>query len=93
VKIKTVVLYSCNSDSDGYKVTKFIDEVYNTHYHVINNEQQVYCDCLGFTNRSSCRHLKITDRFKKEGKVDKGYLFNLDTGEFTKLEGTETEEI
>jgi hypothetical protein len=89
VKPKSETLYSCNSDGGGYKVNKFVDEEYKTSYSILNSEAQVYCDCLGFTHRSNCKHIKITSKFIKENKVDKGYLYNSEEDKFSKLEGSD----
>jgi hypothetical protein len=67
-----------------------VDDEYETEYNVINDETQVYCDCLGFGHRGSCRHIKITSAFKKEDKVGKGFLLDFDKGTFTRLVGAES---
>ena len=87
--MKKTTLYGCTFDGKGFKINKFVDDEYETSYNVLNDETQVFCDCLGFTNRGSCRHLKISSRFMKEDKVGKGYLYDFDNNSFTKLVGTE----
>ena len=87
--MKKTTTYACNFKDNGFVVTKFVDEEFETSYNVLNGEAQVYCDCLGFSHRSSCRHLTITSRFIKEDKVGKGYLFDFDKETFTKLVGAE----
>ena len=86
---KKTELYSCTTDGKGYKVTKFVNEEYETFHNVLNDDTQTFCDCLGFSHRGACRHIAITDKFKKGGKIDQGFLLNFETGEFTKLVGAD----
>ena len=75
-------LYTMRSVDEGWRITKFTDELnVESVYTLRPQDNTIVCDCPR-SSVGDCRHLHIWQQFFETERVNQGWFYNYDTGDW-----------
>jgi hypothetical protein len=86
------VLYTCTIDRFGkYDLAKFEDGLQPDSVYYVERLQQgaLVCNCPASVHHSTCKHTKILENFLKGNKENRGYFYDHEKNEFSRLFGAD----
>jgi len=89
--------YTCVKDHIGrYDIKKFQEDTIHPESEYYVEEMrggQFICNCPASGRHPICRHIHIFERFRKEGKINKGYFYDFKNETFSQLFGVSDDTI